>query len=739
MTMKKKLSITVLLAILMVAALTTAFGLRAVSASETAIGETEFYSDGAAIRYRAGENDETGDGIRFTFLLDKAAADVALGEELAGMAESGILIKPADLVSAGGLTTADELAAKRTLTAEDWAISRENYTATAYLWGIPADSYDRDITARAYIKTADGEEIYSAPISRSIAYVALAAYNDKETTAEQKESLETYLKADYTVTYCNDDGTQISTEKIDRYGSPAKEIPAPEKTAEDGFYLFDKWVTEQGGTEEADLSAITGDITVYASYAGIFVPYQNVADAETELFGVFADQTEQPASPVFGTDNGITFNGNALKVEVGEKWYPYYVLDYEYALAMAEIYDGVSFDVYLVYHTALPAGVGASDSDKMVIVNPNRWTTLTLDKAALIGGGTSEDHWGASHGRLINNDAEGARRPFTIYFDNVRGIFNEESAVISESIDYTDKINGILNALGATEKTLTILYNGEKTDNVTREGYMFTSQLEGTYIVQLTIQKDGYYDYTIELPLEFGKKTFLPYQLEEELETKVISFTNLGTNGIHTGEEGSTGIKEGSRSMYVTTSIDDGYPIYKIDDAYARAVAKLYDGIKVDVFHTGKETHKYATGVDWLADLVDIAPNTWTTLTFTSENIAADTELAWCMFNTDYNTLEIYTAYFDNLRPYFDTRTLKLGETFDFTERLETFLSEFAGATYSVTVKDGNGASVTEGVAAEGVSFTPTAAGEYTVSVTLTCENYYDLTLNIPVSVTAVE
>ena len=76
-----------------------------------------------------------------------------------------------------------------------------------------------------------------------------------------------YAAKMFTVTFYDEDGTTKLGESTVAYGGNATEPATPTKTGDAQYsYSFDKWVTEQGGTEEAVLTNVTGTKTVYASY-----------------------------------------------------------------------------------------------------------------------------------------------------------------------------------------------------------------------------------------------------------------------------------------------------------------------------------------------------------------------------------------------------------------------------------------------------------------------------------------
>ena len=69
------------------------------------------------------------------------------------------------------------------------------------------------------------------------------------------------------VTFASETGETLATVKV-KNGTAATYDGIPVKAEDDeNSYAFDKWVTEIGGATEADLTAISGDTTVYASFA----------------------------------------------------------------------------------------------------------------------------------------------------------------------------------------------------------------------------------------------------------------------------------------------------------------------------------------------------------------------------------------------------------------------------------------------------------------------------------------
>ena len=154
---------------------------------------------GASIRIKNAEDDTTGDGIRFCVGVEKSVyeANATIKNNVR------LLVMPTKLVS-GTLdkgetyvkdeqtaTTNDEAASGKwtleTVTVDDASV--EYYCTYVYLWDIPDDFYDVNITARAYYTEDNGAtaSVYSTEAVRSFEYVAVAAFNDLKDTQDEGE------------------------------------------------------------------------------------------------------------------------------------------------------------------------------------------------------------------------------------------------------------------------------------------------------------------------------------------------------------------------------------------------------------------------------------------------------------------------------------------------------------------------------------------------------------------------
>ena len=165
-------------------------------ASENESANAAFRMLGASVRLAEDEKN----GIRFAAGATKEFYE----STLKNAAESGILVLPDDLLGESELNaeTAESLGAKKAEISDLWRQDKENeneYIAAAYLYDIPISSYTRNICARAYYKTAEGEYVYADPVARSFNYVAQAALNDSEAewSAEEQSLLNGYLVKGY--------------------------------------------------------------------------------------------------------------------------------------------------------------------------------------------------------------------------------------------------------------------------------------------------------------------------------------------------------------------------------------------------------------------------------------------------------------------------------------------------------------------------------------------------------------
>lgn len=155
-------------------------------------GLDNFNYDGAAIRLKR-ENDETGNGIRFTVSLPKAQYEQILAAD--PNAQFGTLLIPADLVK-GDLTVSTNLVSKAIANErmnEKTVDGVEYVYWVAYLWNIAEKNYSREIAARGYIEYS-GNVVYTVVSEdRSISRVAQLCTADDNASQVVKDAVADYL------------------------------------------------------------------------------------------------------------------------------------------------------------------------------------------------------------------------------------------------------------------------------------------------------------------------------------------------------------------------------------------------------------------------------------------------------------------------------------------------------------------------------------------------------------------
>ena len=257
------------------------------------------------------ENGVDKSGIRFQVLAKKTLVENG--------AEIGALLLPADMTTATELkvdTTViqneevegTEAVTNQTLAADKWTESKyEGYLQTCvYLYNFPVNDYNREILASAYIKSGENYT-YSETISRSMAYVALAAENDGVTSAVG------YIKQ-YNVNYYGEDG-ETEIDGLDnvgvRYGSLI-EKPADPVSAT-GNKVFAGWYADKACTEAFDFTkAVKGTTNVYSNWIDGYVFSKNGFTLFDD--GVAAAGTGWTASAVL---KGGNVPSSSLRLERG--------------------------------------------------------------------------------------------------------------------------------------------------------------------------------------------------------------------------------------------------------------------------------------------------------------------------------------------------------------------------------------------------------------------------------------
>lgn len=236
---------------------------------------------GLSIRYDAAAGE---DGIRFGVKLDKATYDTLAAD---GNATAGILVAPSDVLTASSIAgttlnlwNAGASGARYGVLYSGssgtnlWTVEGNYATGIAYLHGFPEASYNRPITAVAYIdwdNDSSAEKMnYSDTVEVSMADVALAVRTDYEgsntygTTSSNYTKLDSYLLS-YNVNFLDAYNGSVSTASV-KYGS---ELTAPVSypAARTG-YTYTGWYEKTGESTYAgsatDFTASGAKVVKYA-------------------------------------------------------------------------------------------------------------------------------------------------------------------------------------------------------------------------------------------------------------------------------------------------------------------------------------------------------------------------------------------------------------------------------------------------------------------------------------------
>ena len=120
----------------------------------------------------------------------------------------------------------------------------------------------------------DGTQFLTGEWSNPISYVAPTP--DPTPEPDPEPDPEPVI---YTVTFYDEDGTTVLATVSVKEGEAAlytEDLPEKDDAEIDGkeiYYVFEKWVSAIGGTDEADLSAVRADMSVYAYYGAHDVIY----------------------------------------------------------------------------------------------------------------------------------------------------------------------------------------------------------------------------------------------------------------------------------------------------------------------------------------------------------------------------------------------------------------------------------------------------------------------------------
>ena len=291
------------------------------SAEELFTADT-YRVEGASVRLVNSEADETGNGIRFSVVMDTATyatlVDSETGELKEGV-ETGTILLPTDLLE-GELTLETENASV-VLTTDLWReiVSEEGtyMRSLVYLWDIPSQYYGRDISAAGYIKQND-ETIYTSSLSRSMTYVAKAAVDDDPGL---KPKLDEYLP-DCTVSFKADSGDKLAEDITLKYGDASDVLTAVPSG-------YDGWYTDPACTEKYSAETVKENLTLYARSLSIVEDFENVSASGIDFVGDISKITTSNYATLALTDKTEEVpeggSGKALRVsrEKGAAWtYP---------------------------------------------------------------------------------------------------------------------------------------------------------------------------------------------------------------------------------------------------------------------------------------------------------------------------------------------------------------------------------------------------------------------------------
>ena len=134
-------------------------------------------------------------------------------------------------------------------------------------------NYGTNISHNGNVLTVGGNTVTATPNSDTDNYSYSVNWSHDLTTSENTNITVTFTRTvnQYAVTFYNDDGTTVlGTSTVD-YGTAAtypNSAPTKDTTAQYS-YAFDKWVTEQDGEVEDNLTNVVVNRNVYAKYTAM--------------------------------------------------------------------------------------------------------------------------------------------------------------------------------------------------------------------------------------------------------------------------------------------------------------------------------------------------------------------------------------------------------------------------------------------------------------------------------------
>ncbi len=611
----------------------------------------------------------------------------------------------------------------------------------------------------------DGSNDYAATIT---------VKNGDETVSLTDNKFIVRLMSDYTITYYADCGngkdiTKTTTLKVKDETDPVIAFGTIKKGKTGERYVPDFAVSDNSGSADVEMKVKYedgSDVTVtdngftpdkVGNYTVTVTATDQKGNAATETITVTVGETfitpisqdletelitylsgeANVVEGVAGETEGIREGTKAVKIDVSsaDQW-PSYAIDPVLSAALVKLYDGISFDVYVSGAQYLhKIGTGAEWVEDAVVIRSGEWTTVTITKAAI------ENYNGTTdQSRMIGNgkpeEAGLGNEDFTLYFDNVRGVMQNETVILGSTLDLSEKFATITDEFdGATITGFGVTDGSDNsvTAGVDSAAYTFTPATDGDYTVSATLTKENYRDITFAIAVSVEKGNMMPASLD--LETQVVEYISGSGSTVIEGTAGeTTGIRAGSKAVKADVITGDEWPTYKLDPTIAKKLVTIYDAVLLDVYTDGAANiHKFSTGTDWDSALVTVQPATWTTLTFTKaaiENYNVTPTFA-DQNRVIYNGNELkenFTLYFDNLRGVIYTEGVEVGETKDFADKLNAIKTTLGAEGVTLAIEK-DGAAVTEGVS--GLTFTPNAIGKYTAVATFTKTNYNDYKVTI--------
>ena len=602
----------------------------------------------------------------------------------------------------------------------------------------------------------DGSNDYAATIT---------VKNGDETVSLTDNKFIVRLMSDYTITYYADCGngkdiTKTTTLKVKDETDPVIAFGTIKKGKAGERYVPNFAVSDNSGSADVEMKVKYedgSDVTVtdngftpdkVGNYTVTVTATDQKGNAATETITVTVGETfitpissdleaelitylsgeANVVEGVAGETEGIREGTKAVKIDVSsaDQW-PSYAIDPVLSAALVKLYDGISFDVYVSGAQYLhKIGTGAKWVEDAVVIRSGEWTTVTITKAAI------ENYEGTGQGRMIGNgkpEENGlGNEDFTLYFDNVRGVMQNEAVVLGSTLDLSEKFAAITDEFEGSTITgfgVTDGSGNSVSSGVDEAAYTFAPASVGSYTVHATLSKENYRDITFAIAVSAEKGNMMPDPID--LEAQAVRYVSGSGSTVIEGTAGETvGIRAGNKAVKAEVIAADQWPSYELNPTIAKKLVTIYDAIAVDVYtENATKSHILSTGAQWEADLVTVQPATWTTLTYTKAAIVGYTGSndQWRLLNNGNEMCENFTIYFDNLRGVIYTEGVEVGETKDFSEKLNAIKTTLGAEGVTLAIEK-DGAAVTEGVS--GLTFTPNAIGKYTAVATFTKTNYND-------------